>query len=106
MGEGEKWAANLWVWNRPRDKIDKAKAKARAGLECLFKNVGSKHLDFYWDDGGDLAPQGSMPAGASLKLNTFPNHKFTATLGGPEGERVGSWTMRKGQHSIEVGQGY
>ena len=46
MIEGEKWAANLWVWNRPRDEIDRAKSKARGsnGLSVVFKNTGSDEV--------------------------------------------------------------
>ncbi|KAH8051842.1 procollagen-proline 4-dioxygenase [Aureococcus anophagefferens] len=105
MGDGEKWAANLWVWNRPRDAIDKAKAKAKAGIECVFTNKASSKVALYWDDGGDLAPQGDIPPGQGVTINTFPTHKFTAFLGDKDGARLGSWTMRQGLAKIDVGVG-
>ena len=105
MGDGEKWAANLWVWNRPRDAIDKAKAKAKAGIECVFTNKASSKVALYWDDGGDLAPQGDIPPGQGVTINTFPTHKFTAFLGDKDGARLGSWTMRQGLTKIDVGVG-
>ena len=51
MVEGEKWAANLWVWNRPRDEIDRAKSKARGsnGLSVVFKNTGSDEVELHKD---------------------------------------------------------
>ncbi|KAH8059258.1 procollagen-proline 4-dioxygenase [Aureococcus anophagefferens] len=98
-------AANLWVWNRPRDAIDKAKAKAKAGIECVFTNKASSKVALYWDDGGDLAPQGDIPPGQGVTINTFPTHKFTAFLGDKDGARLGSWTMRQGLTKIDVGVG-
>ena len=47
-----------------------------------------------------------MDPGAALNVNTFPSHTFVATLGGPTGTRVGSWTMKQGVHEIDVGAGY
>ena len=106
MGDGEKWAANLWVWNRPRDAIDKAKAKAKQGIECVFTNKAKSSVTLYWDDGGDLAPQGVFRAGESMTINTFPTHKFTAFLPDKDGARLGSWTMRPGMTQVDVGAGH
>ena len=71
MIEGEKWAANLWVWNRPRDEIDRAKSKARGsnGLSVVFKNTGSDEVELFWADGSDLALQGKIAPGQSVDVH-------------------------------------
>jgi prolyl 4-hydroxylase len=96
MGDGEKWAANLWVWNRPRDEIDRAKSKAKnsGSLSVSFQNAGAAEVELFWADGSDLALQGRIAPGKSVDVNTYASHKFVAKAGGTE---LGSYVMRKGQ---------
>ncbi|KAJ1455779.1 hypothetical protein M885DRAFT_518986 [Pelagophyceae sp. CCMP2097] len=101
VGEGEKWAANLWVWNRPRDSIDKAKAIGRLQFPCDFHNGASGLINLFWDSGGSLEPQGSIAAGASQTMNTFPNHAFVAKLA-ESGETLGRWTMQPGVNRVDI----
>ena len=99
MGDGEKWAANLWVWNRPRDAIDRAKAAARKQLAVKFMNARAHAVDLFWDDGGDLSLQGPIPPGQAVDVNTFPGHKFVVKVDGPKGTQVGAWTMKQGMNT-------
>lgn len=99
MVAGEKWAANLWVWNRPRDEIDRAKSKAKnsGGLSVSFQNAGAAEVELFWADGTDLALQGRIAPGQSVDVNTYASHKFVAKAGGAE---LGSYVMRKGQAAV------
>ena len=99
MVEGEKWAANLWVWNRPRDEIDRAKTKARgsSGLSVVFKNTGSDEVELFWADGSDLALQGKIAPGQSVDVNTYASHRFVAKAKGVD---LGSYVMRRGMDPV------
>ena len=82
----------------------KEKARARSGLAVSFRNAGGRGVDLFWDDGGgvDLVLQGSIAPGRAVDINTFPNHKFVAKVGGAQGTPVGEWTMEKGITSIKI----
>ena len=99
MVEGEKWAANLWVWNRPRDEIDRAKTKARGsnGLSVVFKNTGSDEVELFWADGSDLALQGKIAPGQSVDVNTYASHRFVAKAKGVD---LGSYVMKRGMDPV------
>jgi prolyl 4-hydroxylase len=99
MIEGEKWAANLWVWNRPRDEIDRAKSKARGsnGLSVVFKNTGSDEVELFWADGSDLALQGKIAPGQSVDVNTYASHRFVAKAKGVD---LGSYVMKRGMDPV------
>lgn len=94
IGNAEhKWAANLWVWNRPRDKIDSAKAKAKKknaggdeasatannGFTATFHNHHPELVQLHWSNGDALTKMADIPPEESLPMNTFFGHTFVAT---------------------------
>ena len=91
---GEKWAANLWVWNRPRDRLNQAKAKAREGLTVTFTNHRQEAVELYWVDDDVEALQTLLQPGRKIAINTFPTHVFAAKLQGTP-DKIGQWTMDK-----------
>lgn len=84
--QGEKWAANLWVWNGPRggfpgspknkgmeEEVDENTGKIHAtflnsGKDPKFSNAKLYYEDQYWGDFG----HGDAP----LSVNTFEGHKW------------------------------
>jgi len=93
--QGYKWAANLWVWNRPRDALDKAKAQARqAGghkfnkkisphnnLQVSFHNSNPFQVHLFWKnlDQDTLVKMTTLPANdGAINFNTFQDHIFIA----------------------------
>lgn len=98
-----KWAANLWVWNRPRDAIDNAKAKARQDKDKLsqfsvtFQNgYPELTLTLHWENAGDLVKMGDIRPNEQLAMNTFPGHQFVLTSTQNHAQRLHSYTMRRG----------
>ena len=96
---GEKWAANLWVWNTPRGGFEGSPVKAEFANEepakqskAIFKNSGTdptfKEAELYWDKAkfwGKLG-HGDPP----LTANTFEGHKWDVKV---NGEFVKTWVI-------------
>jgi len=108
--EGEKWAANLWVWNRPRDAIDKAKDVAKRQMKATFVNHGHNSVDLFWKQDGapnELALIGTVHAGGSQDMNTYPGHVFVAKVHSDQGKpedrpTLGQWEMKRGVETIAI----
>ncbi|KAJ8600653.1 hypothetical protein CTAYLR_006936 [Chrysophaeum taylorii] len=101
--EGEKWAANLWVWNRPRDAIDKIKSAAKAQFSVVFHNDHpDAAISLHWDDASTFTKMGDIQPGAHLSMNTFPGHAFVATPVDDPKLTLGRWTMRHGKTQIRI----
>jgi hypothetical protein len=90
---GEKWSANVWIWNRHKPGKDKAldgKGKEKEddnSIYMRFENTQDETVILYWDDGTDegvfqveIEPEDSAP------MNTYHGHKFFAKKksGGPK----------------------
>lgn len=88
--EGEKWAANLWVWNGPRygphaptfdtgqdenEGLDHAVTATfrNSGKNPAFKSAKLFYENTYW---GDLEPGGSGHG-----VNTFHGHRWNVKVG-------------------------
>mmetsp|Transcript_24195 Transcript_24195/g.67434 ORF Transcript_24195/g.67434 Transcript_24195/m.67434 type:complete len:271 (+) Transcript_24195:216-1028(+) len=93
--KGEKWAANLWVWNAPRgdypgqplrDGAAKQKyntAKQNEGISAVFRNSGKdprfKVAELYYES----QRWGKLGFGdESLRVNTFEGHRWNARVDG------------------------
>jgi hypothetical protein len=105
---GEKWAANLWVWNTPRGDFEgqplredlikqgvkPPQNKAAPDVLATFRNTGKnpamKEADLYYDEGlhwGKLG-HGSPP----LRANTFEGHRWNIRV---DGKIVQNWVIGK-----------
>lgn len=99
--EGEKWAANLWVWNTPREDFPGAPMKEGAKIAetarthpkllASFKNSGReesmKTAELWYDEAmywGKLGPN------QSLSSNTFEGHRWNVRV---NGKVVKSWVI-------------
>jgi hypothetical protein len=104
--KGEKWAANLWVWNTPRDGFpgqpinpnyvsnddDDSPTPEFTQIHATFKNTGNDPMydkaelfyneDTYWGPlGKDDAP---------LSVNTYETHKWNLKV---DGKIVKTWQI-------------
>ena len=113
--EGEKWAANLWVWNRPRDAIDKAKDSARAQFQVNFINKDPTNpVELFWRQNGhtgfnpNLADDPSLQklvtvlAGSNINMNTYPGHVFVAKSIETPVKTLGIFTANKKTPNIHI----
>jgi prolyl 4-hydroxylase len=91
--EGEKYGANLWVWNdkrwnenRASSKAQERKAKQAAAVlskTVTFTNEQSQELHLYWlDDQKQEHFVSSMQPHATLTQYTYVGHSFVAKEGG------------------------
>ena len=100
--KGDKWAANLWVWNTPRENFvgapmrDGVTAKADVNrpqqIHASFQNSGRdesmKNAELYYDEAmfwGKLTP-GEL----ALTANTYEGHRWNVKV---DGNVVKSWVI-------------
>lgn len=99
--QGVKWAANLWVWNGPRQPYLKQQKQYRnwknsrerneyipkessvqtpesdnSAVEGLFRNVDLPQVFLYWNE-QLITP---IDTGEAKPINTFKGHSFTVKL--------------------------
>jgi hypothetical protein len=109
--EGQKYAANLWVWNTPRQGYpgapfkEKFRKEAEAGstsspsvsfqqINAVFKNSGveptlnNAELFFEEQFWGKLGPDDP-----DLGVNTFEGHVWNVRV---DGKVVKTWTIKEG----------
>eukprot|EP00752_Nemacystus_decipiens_P008301 g7421.t1 len=110
--EGQKWAANLWVWNGPRyglssvdpetgRTIDKVTTKSGQAVQAdptfqvlatfLNKDVEGASL---WFDGKQQWMDGDWKIGHTYSVNTFLTHRWVVMLNGAE---VKEWLVSERQ---------
>jgi prolyl 4-hydroxylase len=108
--EGEKWGANLWIWNAQcwtperepgyfDEKIPRADARQGA-----FTNTLSTVVDSYWlKNNEDEEYLGPIEAKDVYSTNSFIGHTFIFKVGAQE---VGRYTMTraKEQQTYQIGQ--
>jgi len=106
--QGDKWAANLWVWNTPREGYTGApknegapKPKNPVQRLAKFKNSGNdasmNNAELYYDEAmfwGKLEP--NEP---SLNANTFEGHRWTVKV---DGKVVKNWVIGKDLEQVFV----
>lgn len=100
---GNKWAANLWVWNAPRsgypgapvnEKVAKKNdAKPPGELQATFSNSGKdpffKNADLYFQE-TYWSPLGADDPPSSV--NTFEGHQWNVYV---DGKPVKQWVISK-----------
>lgn len=109
--EGEKWSANYWVWNKPRqfrrwtsgkmpdEGVDDPEVAEQEAQEDGMDNVrdddqvtvrfenarGGKTVHLFWqspEKGKEETLLGSIAAGATSSMNSYPGHVWVVR-GGP-----------------------
>ncbi|CAM9332570.1 unnamed protein product [Ectocarpus sp. 13 AM-2016] len=109
--EGQKWAANLWVWNGPRyglssvdpetgRTVDQASGVNKAGNNIVpdptFQQVQAAFLNedvegaSLWFDGKQLWMDRDWRVGETFKINTFLTHRWVVKVNGAE---VKTWLV-------------
>jgi hypothetical protein len=102
--KGEKWAANLWVWNTPRDGFlgnpknpnhvededqdGGAPTPQYVQIEATFTNLGNEYAEaeLYYNEDTFWAKLGKDP----VRVNTYQTHKWDVKV---DGKIVKSWTI-------------
>ncbi|CAM9615338.1 unnamed protein product [Ectocarpus sp. 12 AP-2014] len=109
--EGQKWAANLWVWNGPRyglssvdpetgRTVDQASGVNKEGNNIVpdptFQQVQAAFLNedvegaSLWFDGKQLWMDRDWRVGETFKINTFLTHRWVVKVNGAE---VKTWLV-------------
>lgn len=91
--EGDKWAANLWVWNTPREGnpgapenegVEKPISSEVESVHAIFRNSGRdasmRDAELYFDE---ATYWGKLTAGADpLSSNTYEGHRWNVRVDG------------------------
>ena len=109
--EGEKWAANLWVWNRPRDAIDKAKASAKQTIDQQFQVTflntdNGNGVDLFWRQAdtpdAPLVWLANIRPGSNTNMNTYHGHIFVAKSDANEKKTIGTFVVDRKITTISI----
>lgn len=86
--KGEKWAANLWIWNRPR-RLGNIKPKRKAAgkaagpnspIRLTFSNQMGFEVDVHWvTNGGSLQKITSLKSHKGQTVESYDTHQFKMT---------------------------
>eukprot|EP00658_Telonema_sp_P-2_P013385 TRINITY_DN15069_c0_g1_i7.p1 TRINITY_DN15069_c0_g1~~TRINITY_DN15069_c0_g1_i7.p1 ORF type:complete len:131 (+),score=27.88 TRINITY_DN15069_c0_g1_i7:239-631(+) len=92
---GEKWAVNLWVWNRPRigeTQTTLPPSKIRLSISWMGEGEGA----VYWaPPEGEKKLNGVLGSGRNeLTLQTYDTHRFELYVGEGEGVYVGEMVAK------------
>eukprot|EP00472_Partenskyella_glossopodia_P005851 CAMPEP_0197536162 /NCGR_PEP_ID=MMETSP1318-20131121/53122_1 /TAXON_ID=552666 /ORGANISM="Partenskyella glossopodia, Strain RCC365" /LENGTH=497 /DNA_ID=CAMNT_0043093969 /DNA_START=64 /DNA_END=1557 /DNA_ORIENTATION=- len=100
--EGEKWAANLWIWNRPRSgsfRIKKGRKQRKPDkivdgkVKFHIQNGAGVDIDVHWvNPQKELHNMGTVKPGEFLTLNSFVGHKFAITNPG-DSNMADAWSF-------------
>jgi hypothetical protein len=92
--EGQKWGANLWVWNGVRAGIvpstgEQASTGPAKQINAHFSSLDVPEAELFWQ----TSPWGKLPRHGidpPLGSNTFPRHVWTVKI---RGQIVMTWTI-------------
>lgn len=88
---GDKWGANLWIWNGPLWTMDDLVEPHPDARTAEFKNLFDRTLELKWiNDQGEFIAIGEIEPGKRYTSNTYKNHRFAAII---DGQMVSSWTI-------------
>jgi hypothetical protein len=107
----QQYAANLWVWNTPRDgypgnprnpnykpdsKKEEVKVESKGGVEATFRNYGKDkrliNAKLYFYDGKQDNEWGSLGFGENLSVRTYKSHVWKVMV---DGEALRTFTIDK-----------
>jgi len=97
--EGQKWAANVWVWNRKRPFFDKTKTGAGSAVKVTFANSRAAVVDLYWQNGKELQQYSSISPGMKWTVDTHAGHVWVAKVADMEVKR---WIMSAAKTAIGI----
>ena len=110
-----KWAANLWVWNRPwGDRMNSASARksgakkrANSQPKVQFLNTRADDVDLFWVEVGTNGHNkvADIKAGQSTNMNSYTGHQFVVKHAGagPRGAVLQRYTVTKDdRQNVEV----
>ena len=109
-----KWAANLWVWNRPwGDRMNSASARKSGARKknkqpkVQFLNTRSEDLELFWVEVGSGTHNkvADIAAGKSTNMNSYTGHQFVVKRAGagPKGAVLQHYTVNKDdRQNVEV----
>lgn len=119
--EGQKWAANLWIWNGPRvgyparprkgmsgdstvdtdqqyegkEKESQPESKPLPPIEATFQSM-SAGVVLYWGD----KKWGAIQAGVEVKVHTYPGHVWNARSS--DGTLLARWQVRTPSDEVDA----
>jgi len=81
--EGEKWSANIWIWNRPRPGNDEAtdvdrKKNDNGQLTLNFKSEVDEAVKMYWESPSGPKEYKELVSGETFTVNTYAGHTWLA----------------------------
>lgn len=104
--QGQKWAANLWVWNGPRDGYwtknevtgKNERPKSSHNPQSVGEDAVAKSISASFESGDVVGAQlywgdqfwDTLTQGRRVKVNTFAGHVWNVRLGD---EVVISWVV-------------
>lgn len=89
---GQKWAANLWVWNGPRNGYANNKSAVAGSrpsitsVSASFEAEVASEAKLFWED----TEWGALLPGVNIKVNTYEGHKWNVRV---NGETVATWVI-------------
>ena len=99
--QGEKWASNVWIWNRKRPVFDSADKKQVDGndLKLIFLNTKTYTIEVYWKSyDGPLKYFDVILPGQSYSVDTYTGHVWVIK-NKESGEEMETHTAAKGMKS-------
>jgi len=111
---GDKWAANLWVWNTPREDFEGAptrddltaeqvkglnKKRVNPQLHAIFTNSGTdpsmKNAELYYDEAMFWGKLGH--GDENLAANTYEGHRWNIKV---DGKVVKTWVISAAEQQV------
>jgi hypothetical protein len=105
--KGDKWGANVWIWNRPRPYFGKTKKKDGTmesnNVHLAFVNTRPKSVDLFWlNHDKELQKFHTFQPGASWTCNSHVGHVWVAKYTTEINQEVGRWVTSKSSNTIEI----
>ena len=105
--KGDKWGANVWIWNRPRPYFGKTKKKdgtmESSNVHLAFVNTQPKSVDLFWlNHDKELQKFHTFQPGGSWTCNSHVGHVWVAKYTTEMNQEVGRWVTSKSSNTIEI----
>ena len=91
--KGEKWGANIWIWNRQRFGDIKTGEKRTLAM----RNDMDENIFITWEG----KENGVVGPGMALQFDTFEFHRFKAHKGSHKGDTIAEFTVQSEPHHQE-----
>lgn len=95
---GKNMQLNVEFRNRTHPKLVFMNSNAQHNaMSAKFRNLSSKKLQFFYDDGHEGTPQGSLKSGHETTTATYVGHQFYFTEVGKKSVEVARFVMKADQ---------